>query len=105
MTFGERLKELRTQRGYTQEDLARIFKTSRSRICMYEKGQREPDFEMLETFADFFNVNMNYLLGKESHNVPDYTPDMLNLIEMYSDLTEQKKEMLMNYITFLHNEQ
>ena len=31
---------------------------------MYEKGKREPDFETLELFADFFNVDMNYLLGK-----------------------------------------
>lgn len=36
---------------------------------MYERGEREPSFETLETIADFFNVDMNYLLG--SVNVLD----------------------------------
>ena len=31
---------------------------------MYESGQREPNFEVLESLADFFNVDLNYLLGK-----------------------------------------
>ena len=32
---------------------------------MYENGEREPGFELLETIADYFNVDMNYLLGKK----------------------------------------
>mgnify|MGYP006069860235 CR=1 FL=1 len=32
---------------------------------MYEVGKREPDFETLEAIADFFNVDMNFLLGKQ----------------------------------------
>ena len=31
---------------------------------MYERGEREPKFEMLENIADYFNVDMNFLLGK-----------------------------------------
>ena len=94
MKFGDRLRELRTQKGLTQDDLSKILKTSRSRIGMYEQGLREPDFEMLETIADFFNVNMNYLLGKELHRVPDYTPDMLNLIEICLTLSTLWFQML-----------
>lgn len=33
---------------------------------MYETGAREPDFETLETIADFFNVDIDYLLGRTS---------------------------------------
>ena len=64
MKFNERLKELRLSRELTQEEFAKRIGISRSAVGMYEKGKREPDFETLELFADFFNVDMNYLLGK-----------------------------------------
>ena len=64
MKCNERLKELRLSRELTQEEFAKRIGISRSAVGMYEKGKREPDFETLELFADFFNVDMNYLLGK-----------------------------------------
>lgn len=64
LVIGQRIKDLRTSRGLTQEQLADILKTSKSRIGMYEIGKREPNFEMLEAIADYFNVDMNFLLGK-----------------------------------------
>lgn len=64
MKFNERLKELRLSKELTQEEFAKRIGISRSAVGMYEKGKREPDFETLELFADFFNVDMNYLLGK-----------------------------------------
>lgn len=39
---------------------------SKSSVNMYERDEREPGFETLEAIADFFNVNMDYLLGRES---------------------------------------
>lgn len=46
---------------------------SRSAIGMYEKGEREPNFETLELIADTFNVDMNFLLGKKptTEVIPD----------------------------------
>lgn len=58
------LKSLRKSKNLTQGDLASILGISVSAISMYENGNREPDFETLEQIADFFNVDMNYLLGK-----------------------------------------
>ena len=65
MDFKERLRELRQQRGYSQEELAKQLGLSKSAISMYERGARTPDFETMELLADFFNVDMNYILGKE----------------------------------------
>lgn len=61
--FSTRLKKLRKDSGMTQEELAPELGISRSTLGMYETGKREPDFETLETIADFFNVDMNYLIG------------------------------------------
>ena len=75
MTFGENLKALRKARGLTQEEFAKQSGISRSAIGMYESGKREPkNFEMLETIADFFNVDMNTLLGTSDAPAPAAEP-------------------------------
>lgn len=70
--FSSVFKTLRLKSGLTQQEMAEKLKISRSSIGMYENGEREPSFELLESIADFFNVDMNYLLGKSelSQNIP-----------------------------------
>lgn len=62
--FGERLKELRKESELTQKELADKLSISSSAVAMYERGNREPSFEIMEEIADLFNVDMNFLLGK-----------------------------------------
>lgn len=62
--FSERLRQLRTARDLSQMDFAKQLKISKSSVNMYERGEREPGLETLEKIADFFNVDMDYLLGK-----------------------------------------
>ena len=62
--FQSVLKSLRKANGLTQDELAKILKISRSTIGMYENGSREPDYETLEAIADYFNVDIDYLLGR-----------------------------------------
>lgn len=66
MPFSDKLRQLRIERGLTQEELANLTGLKRSAIGMYESGSREPKFEILELLADFFNVDMNILLGKDT---------------------------------------
>ncbi len=65
MAFKDELKRLRKQDGLTQAELSSRLGIAKSTISMYECGNREPDFETLELFADFFNVDMNRLIGRE----------------------------------------
>ncbi len=64
MPFGKVLKRLRTQNNLTQKQLADVLGISESTVGMYERGHREPAFEMLEAIADYFNVDMDYLTGR-----------------------------------------
>lgn len=64
MSFKNRLKSLRLEKGLNQRELAEALKVSPSSISMYETGNREPDFETLEMFCNFFNVDIEYMLGK-----------------------------------------
>lgn len=61
--FATKLKGLRDIRGWSQEELAKRLKVSRSTIGNYEQGTREPRFEDLEAIADVFNCPMSYLLN------------------------------------------
>lgn len=63
-TFAERLRYLRKSRNMNQEQLAESIKVSKSTIAMYEQGRREPGFETQELLADFFNVDIDYLVGR-----------------------------------------
>lgn len=83
--FKNTLRTLRTSQGLTQEELAKRLKISRSTIGMYEKGAREPDFETLELIADFFNVDINYLLGRSNKTtyIPSSTSRKSTVINVY----------------------
>lgn len=76
-TFADMLTYLRKRRGLSQQQFADEIGFTRSAVGMYETGRREPDFETLETIADFFNVNMDVLLGKPRPDTS--TPGILPL--------------------------
>lgn len=62
-----RLKELRQNRNITQGKLAEALNLARSTVAMYESGSSEPDFSTLQKIADYFNVSIDYLLGRDSN--------------------------------------
>lgn len=62
--FKDVLSQLRQERNISQRYLSEQLGLSHSAIGMYENGKREPNYETLEIIADYFNVDMNYLLGK-----------------------------------------
>jgi transcriptional regulator with XRE-family HTH domain len=62
-TFAVRLKELRKERGLTQNKLAKKIYISKPTVCAYENGYRIPRADVVVDFARFFNVSADYLLG------------------------------------------
>ena len=59
-----RLRELRELRKITQSDVANQLYISRQSYNFYENGQREPNLEMLIKLSDFYQVSIDYLLGR-----------------------------------------
>lgn len=59
-----RLRELRKKRGITQLKLALDLNMNQNSISRYETGEREADYATLIRFADYFNVTIDYLLGR-----------------------------------------
>lgn len=93
-----RIKELRTERGITQADLAKILKTSDRAVGYYENGDREPDYSTLLKIADYFDVSIDYLLGASDIKNPNENKnddkEFVAFYEGYKDLDDADKEIL-----------
>ena len=73
MDFGTRLKELRKQRGLTQQQLATLLCVSKSVVSFYELRERSPSPDVLTKLSRIFHVSTDYLLGIERGKTIDVT--------------------------------
>lgn len=69
MLFGDKLKQLRIEKGKTQKELSDILGVSDRVIGYYESNDRFPkDETILKKIADYFNVSVDYLLSREAQS-------------------------------------
>lgn len=106
MNLGEKLKELRAQKKLNQSDLAKILRVDRSTYGKYETGDSSPDYEKLSLLADYFDVSVDYLLGRTDTPKP-LTPEELpetiafSLPEGYDELTPEGQEKLREFLDLI----
>ena len=62
--FSERLLQCRKDVGLSQKALADILNISDAAVTMMEKSKRSPSFEVLCALADYFDVSLDYLVGR-----------------------------------------
>ena len=79
--FSDKLRQLRKQRGLTQTEFGKLFNLSKQTISGYEKGESNPPMESAQRFADYFNISLDELMGREKtaslnsfNNLPSLTP-------------------------------
>ncbi len=107
--FGAYLSELRKLAGFTQKQLAAILHISESSLAHYEQGRAFPDIQTLIQLADYFKVNIDYLLGrcqcKIKYNDLNeiFSSDMSysQLINIIATLPKRKKHYLYETIKIL----
>lgn len=68
-TFGQRLRELRRENRMSAKELAIALDIAQSSISRYENDLREPRRDFLEKVSAYFNVSIDYLLGKTDEQV------------------------------------
>ena len=74
MSFADRLRELRTNNSYSQEQLAEKLCVSRQAISKWETGDSLPDIDKAMAISEFFGVSMDYLL-KERESFSEISTD------------------------------
>lgn len=95
MDFKTRLKQLRKERGLTQQELSKKVGIPRSTIAGYETDVAEPDMAKISILANFFNVSSDYLLGHSDN--PKTAEQLTTKDEKDIAKTMKKlKERLMN---------
>ena len=72
-TFGEQLKEIRLQKGLSQEELATLLGTTKQVISRYETNQRTPKVTVVHDYAQKLNLPIGQLLGSEDSDWKDVT--------------------------------
>ena len=100
--FKDRLVFLRKELNLTQYQLAEKLGFSRGQIGNYEQGSREPDQETLLKIASFFDVSVDYLLGKSDYrkfnpekltdkDKKDIQKDLKNIMDDFRNRTGDQK--------------
>lgn len=100
--LGDRLKELRLNNGLKQSDLLKKFNLSSARYSQYENDKRVPDYELLIKFADFYNVSIDYLLGRTNVIKPEKIDenDLLAKLNTADSETKASVEQFLNYLLY-----
>lgn len=99
--FGKRLKNLRENAGFTQEQLGKKLNVVKSNISMYENGTRIPNADILEQLSKIFDVSIDYLLGKtdvKKYESP-YDDELEKvLFSKAKELNTEEKRAILNVI-------
>jgi|SRR5690625_2832794 len=94
--LSERLIDLRIEHGYNQDDVAAELNVSSSGYGYYEQGRNEPSLETIYKIACFYQVSVDYLLGKidtPNHPVNYAISDNLSLTASEIKTVKRMKEL------------
>jgi HTH-type transcriptional regulator, competence development regulator len=64
-SLGSNIRKLREKENLSQKDFAKKIGISNVVLSRYEKDERKPDYDMLNKIADYFEVSIDHLLGRE----------------------------------------
>lgn len=93
----ERLTRLRKEKKLTQEQLAKNVGITRSALSQYEIGTRSPDYEIVRRIAEYFDVSIDYLVGRTADPKRVLKEQARQLIDMIDlDLTDEEIMSAMN---------
>jgi transcriptional regulator with XRE-family HTH domain len=99
-----RLKELRLENGIKRSKLAQDLNINAGTIANYENEIRQAPYEYLIKFADYFDVSIDYLLGRENDcyiktpKATNLSYDEMTLISNFRSLDKTAKERTIEYI-------
>ena len=106
--FAERLKALRKEANLTQREFAQAVNVAVGTVGMWEIGKREPAFDTVNQIANFFEVSVDYLLGRtDQQKKPTPATDderKAEFIQLYEQLSDEEKAFVIKQIKGLLTE-
>lgn len=89
-----RIRDLRAQRGWTQDDLAARLNLKRQAVGHYETGQRDIDSATILRLCEIFGCTADYLLGRSPVPTAELTPEEESLLLAYRRCDDRARDMV-----------
>lgn len=107
--IGQKIKQLREKKKWSQRDLAEISKMSASVLNRIELGKRPVNDQEIKTFADIFDVTTDFLLGRPTDNSSVFSEEEImdpELDLMFKEMKEdsERREQLKKIWRIIKNE-
>ena len=104
--FGDVFKQLRLEKGLSQDKIAEELDVSQPLIAKWESHQSTPAPEMLDYIADYFNISVDYLIGRSKFkNLESDNSELDNvLFNKAKELTDDEKKTIINVINAIKKE-
>lgn len=96
--FGERLKDVREEKGYSQEELGDMVGVSKATISKYENNINPPKLKHAENIAVALGVAFHWLIG---YSEDRYKTESYQITDIYNKLSDEGKQELFNFANFL----
>ncbi len=92
-----KIKELRLSKGVSQQKVADFLNVSQQAYANYESGKRKPEYDLLLRLADFFDVSVDYILGRtDTKKAPASKRDEREeeFVEMFKHLNPEQQDLV-----------
>ena len=101
--IGDLLKELRKEKGFTQEQLAEKFNVSRRSVSRWETGSNMPDISILVELAEFYDVSISEIIDGErkSEKMDKEVKETALKLSDYAETINQKVKMQLFWLTII----
>lgn len=96
--LGQRIQALLNEKQLTQKQLSLNLNMAASTLSGYIRGAREPDFASLDAIARYFNVSVDYLLGRSDMRQNITTKPEQELLEIYRKLTPEQQNFVLEQL-------
>jgi len=112
-TLGERFKQLRNEKGMTQEEMSNDFNKKyhfnfyKQTLSNYENDKRIPEVNALKCWAEYLGVSVDYLLGvndKRKEDEKDDDPDMRMIARARKEMSEEDREKMMSVMKIIFSD-
>lgn len=110
--LGDRLRDLMLKCHKSQQQVSNELGITRQRLNFYVTGRRQPDNEMLLVLAEYFEVSIDYLLGKTdkknkptANNGDELPKEMQEFMSFYDELDEDRQRKLLEIARLYRDDQ
>lgn len=108
LIYGQRIRELREERGISMMTLAKAIGVSDTAVCKWENQISEPKLSYIMKLSDYFNCSADYLMGR-SDDFGSYIPkpqlkaEEMRILKIFHSLSPQMKKLALETMEIWKN--